>query len=649
MNSRPDHNPGNPLDIESIKKQISKPKKAVITAGMPYANGPVHIGHLAGAHIPADIYARWMRMLIGADNVLYVCGTDDHGSTSELSAMKAGKPIREFIDSIHDRQRDTMKRFSISLDVYTGTSRPECFPVHKEMAQDFLRKLYKNGMLEKRTSRQWYDPKIQRFLQDRFVTGKCPNPKCDNESAYSEECEKCGTHYDPVELIHPRSAMSDGTPELRETTHWWLDMWKVSEVLRVWIQGKEKKWRTTVFQEVINTVLPGLSFDNTFEAKYKELKASLPKHKSKYAAGKKVALTFENKSDLSTGQEILEKEGISSALLDAWAHRPISRDVSWGIPMPVDLDPDMAGKSLYVWPDSLIAPISFSQVALKAKGKDAAAFAEYWKDPETRVSQFLGQDNVFFYVLMQGALWIGAQKNITAMPEAGDFQLTDIFSVFHLMVGGEKMSKSKGNFYTGDQLIEEKGYTADQIRYFLALLSLSEKPSNFDFGTLDERNKFLAGPMNASFEKPISACHSKFGGVVPQGVLLEKVQTETAQMIRRYLKSMDKAEYSTLLYAIENYARQINSIFTQFKPHDDRQPEESRRNALYSSFYVLKTLMIMLYPFVPETMERLRESLRLPADVFRVEELGTPIPAGHAIGQKQQYFPAVAGAETSAE
>jgi methionyl-tRNA synthetase len=207
------------------------------------------------------------------------------------------------------------------------------------------------------------------------------------------------------------------------------------------------------------------------------------------------------------------------------------------------------------------------------------------------------------------------------------------------------MSKSRGNFFTGDQLLDEKGYSADQIRYFLALLSLPEKSSNFDFANLNDRNKFLAGPLNAAFEKPLSACHSKFDGVVPQGVLSEKVVTETTRMIQRYLKSMEKAEYSTLLYAIENYARTINSLFTQFKPHDDRFPLEERSNALYGCFYVLKNLMIMLYPFVPSTMEKLRESLQLGPEVFRVDELGTPIPAGHRIGAKQSYFPAVPEAE----
>jgi methionyl-tRNA synthetase len=641
MNSRPNQPPFNPTDIEAIKQQVFKPSKVVVTGGMPYANGPLHLGHLAGALIPPDIYARYMRMLIGAENVLFVCGTDDHGSTSELAAMKADKSVREFIDHIHATQLDTLKRYSIGLDTYTGTSREECFSIHKDLAQDFIRKLYHNGMLDKRTSRQWFDPKIERFLQDRLVHGKCPNPKCENEKAYSDTCEVCGTHYDPSELLNPKSAVSDGVPVLKDTVHWWLDLWKVSEPLRTWIQGKEKKWRQPILNEVLGTVMPALSFDNIHEAKYKEIKDSLPKHKSKYAAGKKVALTFENKEDLNTGRSFLEQNEIPSGLLDGWAHRSISRDAPWGIPMPADLDPEMAGKTLYVWPDSLIAPISFTQVALKQKGRDPSTFAEFWKDPNARVAQFLGQDNVYFYVLMQGAMWMGTQKDILRLPEAGEFQLTDVFSVFHLMVGGEKMSKSTGNFYSGDQLLDEKGYTADQIRYFLAMLSLPEKSSNFDFSTLDERNRFLAGPMNAAFEKPISACHSKFGGVVPEGELNEKVVLETAKIVKLYLRSMERGEYAQFLNMVENYARQINSIFTQFKPHDDRQPEDTRKNALHSSFYVLKNLMIMLYPFVPETMDRLRQSLNLPIEVFSVSELGKPILGGHVIGEKLDYFPAV--------
>ncbi|MBS1958162.1 MAG: class I tRNA ligase family protein [Bdellovibrionales bacterium] len=651
MTSKPNQPPSgafnanafNPLDIEAMKKQVVRPSKMVITGGMPYANGPLHLGHLAGAMIPPDVFARYMRMLIGAENVLHVCGTDDHGSTSELAALKAGKPVREFIDGIHVTQAETLRRYSIGVDTYTGTSRPECYPEHVALAQDFIRKLYKNNMLDKRMSRQWFDTEINRFLQDRLVSGKCPNPKCDNDRAYSDECEKCGTHYDPSELLNPISAVTGSVPVLKDTVHWWLDLWKVSEELRTWIQSKTKTWRQSVYNEVINTVLPALSFDNTHEAKYKELKDQLPKHKSKYAAGKKVACTFETKADLNTGRAFLDKHGIPNELLDGWAHRSISRDVAWGIPMPADLDPEMMGKTLYVWPDSLVAPISFSKVALKQSERDPERFVEFWKDPKARICQFLGQDNVYFYVLMQGAMWLGSQSDIHRTPQAGEYQLTDVFSVYHLMVNGEKMSKSTGNYYTGDQLLDEKGYSADQVRYFLAMLSLHEKASNFDLATLDERNRFLAGPMNAAFEKPISACHSKFGGKVPEGKLNDKVLAETAKLVKKYLHSMERAEYPILLNLVENYARQINSLFTQFKPHDDRQPLEQRSDALYSCFYVLKNLMIMLYPFVPSTMDKLRESLKLPRSVFSIDELGTGIQAGHEIGDKQQYFPAVDG------
>lgn len=642
--SKPDNKFSPPTDVKSALNMFKKPKKVVVTAGMPYANGPLHLGHLAGAHVPADIYARWMRMLIGAENVLFVNGNDDHGSTSEVAAVQAGKTIREFIDTIHEKQKETLKKYSVQTDVFTGTSRPETYPLHEQYSQDFLRRLFKNGMLEKRITKQWYDPKMNRFLQDRFVRGTCPN--CGNADAYSDECDACGTQFDPSTLQNPRSQLSDAQPELRDTAHWWLDMWKVADPLKAWIDTKQKAWRAAVVQEVSNTVLIGCRFENQFEAQYKEIKETLPKHKSRYVAGKKVECLFDNKADLATAQSVLEAAGIPSQATDKWGYRPITRDVSWGIPVPAELDPDMKGKTLYVWPDSLIAPIIFTQVALEQSGRSKEQYKDFWCDPEATVVQFLGQDNVFFYVIMQGSMWLGHKENPLQLPQKGDLQMTEILSCYHLMVNGEKMSKSKGNFYTGDQLLE-MGYSPDQVRYFLALLSLPVKASNFDFEHFAERNKFLAGPMNAALEKPISACHSKFNGRVPEGKLIGKAEAETLKIVQLYLRCMQKGDYAILLGQLENYARQINSLFTQYKPHDDRAPETERKDALYTCFYVLKNLMIMLAPFVPETMNELRKSLNLPESVMRAEELGTGLPAGHQINAKGVYFPAVADEEAS--
>lgn len=632
-----------PLNVKEVLERLQRPKTAIITGGMPYANGPLHLGHLAGAMVPPDIMARYMRMLIGKENVLFVSGNDDHGSTSEVAAIKAGMQVREFIDMIHDKQVATIKRYGISYDIFSGTSQPDCFPVHAETSQEFMRKLWKNGMLHKKVTKQWFDPKLERFLQDRNVTGKCPNPHCNNESAYSDECEVCGTQYDPSQLINPKSSLSDATPVLKDTAHLWLDMWKVSDQLLEWIKSKQNKWRKGVFNEVFETVQPAFQFDNTHEPTFKELRASLPKHKSRYAPGKKVVVQFENKADFHTGLSMMNEKNIPCQLLDGWAHRSITRDVTWGIPVPEEIDTEMKGKTLYVWPDSLIAPISFTKAALTKQGRDPKEYERFWKEPDAKIYQFLGQDNVYFYVLMQGAMWFGTQEEVHRQPVKGEFTLTDVFSVFHLMVDGEKMSKSRGNFYSGDQLTEEMGFDPDQIRYFLSTLGLPEKQSNFDFVTFKERNKFLAGPMNASIEKPISAVHSKFDGKVPDGKLLEKIEKETMKIVQLYVKNMEKAEYLTLLGQIENYARLINGLFVQYKPHDDRADIQGRKDGLYSCFYVLKNLMIMLHPFAPQTMDRVRQSLNLPESIFSIEELGTGIDAGHVIGQKQQYFPAVEG------
>ena len=642
--TKPENKYTPPSDVKSVLAQFKKPKKAVITAGMPYANGPLHLGHLAGAHVPADIYARWMRMLIGAENVLFVNGNDDHGSTSEVAAVKAGKPVREFIDTIHEQQKETLRRYSIQTDIFTGTSRPETFPLHEAYSQDFMRTLYKNDMLEKRTTKQWFDPKMSRFLQDRFVRGTCPN--CQNPEAYSDECDACGTQFDPSTLQNPRSQISDAQPELRETAHWWLNMWKVADPLKTWIETKQKAWRAAVVQEVVNTVLIGCRFENQHEALYKEIKETLPKHKSRYVAGKKVECLFDSKADLQKAQGILEAAGIPSVATDKWGYRPITRDVSWGIPVPPELDPQMKGKTLYVWPDSLIAPIVFTQVALKQSNRHVEQYQDFWCDPESTIIQFLGQDNVFFYVIMQGSMWLGHKNNPQELPQKGDLQMSEILSCYHLMVNGEKMSKSTGNFYTGDQLIE-MGYSPDQVRYYLANLSLPVKASNFDFEHFAERNKFLAGPLNAALEKPISACHSKFGGVVPEGELIGKAAAETLKITQFYLRTMQKGDYAILLGQLENYARQINSLFTQYKPHDDRAPEKERKDALYTCFYVLKNLMILLAPFVPETMNELRKSLNLPEDVLKASELGTGLPAGHKINAKGVYFPAVSEEATA--
>lgn len=625
--------------IRTILERTPKPEKVLVTGGMPYANGPLHVGHLAGALVPPDIYARWSKMWVGADNVLFVCGTDDHGSTSEVAAHKAGKPVRDFIDEIHAQQKTTMERYGIGLDVYSGTSTPENYPTHKEICQDMLRKLYANGMLNKVRSKQWFDPSMDLFLADRYVVGTCP--KCGHDRAYSDECENCGANYDPEELLTPISTMSGQTPVLRETDHWWLDMWKVLDLLKSWIESKSRTWRKLVYNEVFGQVAPCVVFPNTFEEAFKGIKNDLPKCKSRYASGKRIVVQFNNLSELAEGKAALEAAGVEVELLDGWARRSITRDISWGIPVPEEIDEEMIGKTLYVWPDSLIAPLAFTQLALKKKGLDPQSYRDYWCNPNAQISQFIGSDNVFFYILMQGALWLGSQQDTTRMPVVGELQMTDVYANCHLLISGDKMSKSTGNYYTADELVEEHGFSADQIRYYLSQLSLHKKQSNFEMDGLRDKCAFLAGPLNAAFEKPISAANSKFDGKVPSGELIEKTGEATRKIVATYQKLMARGDYPDLLGLIENYARLINKLFSKHKPHDDRFPEKERTDALFSAFFILKSLVIMLYPFAPDTVDRVRVALNLPESMYEIDQLGTAIEPGHAVGTIREFFPPV--------
>ena len=324
-----------------------------------------------------------------------------------------------------------MAAYNVSLDTFSGTSREELFEFHKDYCQNFLRSLYKNGMLNTKSSEQWFDTSAGIFLPDRFVSGTCP--KCDAPGAYSEDCDTCGATYDSKELKNPISSVSGTSPELRPTDHWFLDMWKVADELKNWIEGNKKTWRKFALTEALGTVLPSISFDKSNEEAYKSIKADLPKHKSRFAPGGKMVSQYNSLSELETAKNKMKDSGIESENYDSWAHRSITRDVSWGIPLPKEIDEKMNNKSLYVWPESLIAPISFTDLALKQNGRNQT-YKDYWNNPKAKRAQFIGVDNIFFYSVMQGALWFGTQADIHRMPIEGELQLTDIYPVYHLQV-----------------------------------------------------------------------------------------------------------------------------------------------------------------------------------------------------------------------
>ncbi|MCY4380460.1 MAG: class I tRNA ligase family protein [Proteobacteria bacterium] len=653
----------NKTSFHAILESLPKPKKVVITAGMPYANGPIHLGHLAGAFVPADIYARWYRIILGYHHVLFVSGTDDHGVNSLVRARKEGVPLQDFIKKINSQHQETLKKYAISLNHYGATSDPNYLKEHTNTCQTVIQNTYDQGYLSVKSSQQWYDPKEQVFIPDRLVIGQCP--KCGYQQAHSQECDHCGAEYSPEQLIAPKSTLSSATPILKDTRHLWLNMYPLGPTLyHFFTQVARSFMQKSVLKVISSDIAPILSFirdqGNPNQIKDDDLLSKLPRHKKRFekilpaesvgqekdqeAGREKVYLQFFSYDDLTQAKTILSDTHITTQDECSWAHRAITRDTTWGLTLPENLgltDAELKQKTLYVWPESLIAPISFTKQALQ-KHPDSHQNQnsdQYWLSQEAERHQFIGIDNIYFYTVMQGDFWLNQKQGLsTSHHQNNTWPFSRIHTFFHLQVGGEKMSKSRGNYHTGDDILHHHPYSTDEIRYFLAFLSLREKPCDFDFKLLKERTDFLSGPLNAALEKPLSAAHKKFNSKVPDGVLLPKVVQATEKILKAYVKFMPQAKYPQFLIAVENYGRLINSLFATYKPHDDRFPERERADALFSSFFILKNLLIFLAPFTPHAMERLRCCLNLPKTVYCRSEIATAMQPGHQIAALDSRF-----------
>lgn len=653
----------------NIKAQLLTPERIVITAGMPYANGPIHLGHLAGAFVPADIFARWWRLVLGETNVLFVSGSDDHGVTSLIRARQEGESPARYIARIRQWQLSTFQSYQISLNHYGSTSAPEHLEEHTQICHGFMHGLHSHKLLTVRTTQQWFDASVNMFLPDRLVMGRCP--MCDHEGAYSQECDYCGAQYAPEQLVEPVSSLSGRAPILKDTRHLWLDMYPLAPVIfhHLTTTGR-KQYQKAVLAELLADTAPRLAFykqgdgsaDDYFR-RYQLFKESLGKHKQRAAAGGKLILEFTSYAQLRQAEQECDAAGVPYELPISWSGRAVSRDVSWGLPLPQGLGltaAELQRKTLYVWPESLIAPLSFAAQALQGADTAGQRYQDYWCDPAAERHQFIGIDNVYFYGVMQTALWLAQRADplelMSTEPaiegragggvgsKAHELQLSQIHTFFHLQVDGRKMSKSRGEVFTADQMLTSHPSSSDQMRYFLAFLSLKQKPANFDLTLCEQRHDFLAGPMNAALEKPLSAARKHYGACVPAGNLLPKVIRETEKILRITVKMMPQSKYPQFLLAAENYARLINSLFATYKPHDDRFPAAERGDALYSCFFILKNLVILLAPFAPTVMDELRQSLALGPEVYAWSELATPLPAGHAIETRTRTYFAPAAA-----
>lgn len=503
-------------------------KRYLITSALPYANGPLHIGHLAGVYVPSDIYTRYLRMK-GAD-VISVCGSDEHGVPITLKARNEGITPQEVVDRYHSLNKKAFEDFGISFDIYSRTSSK----VHYETASEFFLNLYNKGEFIEKTSEQYYDEEAGCFLADRYIMGTCPH--CGNENAYGDQCEKCGTSLSPNDLINPHSTISGRKPVLRETRHWYLPLDKYEGWLKKWILEDHKEWKTNVYGQCKSWIDQGLQ------------------------------------------------------------PRAVSRDLDWGVPVPVE---GAGGKVLYVWFDAPIGYIS----ATKELTPD---WEKYWKDPETRMIHFIGKDNIVFHCIIFPAM----------LKAEGSFILPDnVPANEFLNLENDKISTSRNWAVWLHEYLEDFPGKQDVLRYTLCANAPETKDNDFTWKDFQARNNNeLVAILGNFVNRTLVLTNNYYDGKVPErGITDEndnKVLAEISVIRENAGNSLETFRFREALKEAMNLARLGNKYLADAEPWKVIKTDPERvKTILNISLQITANLTIVLEPFLPFSMDKLRKWL----------------------------------------
>jgi methionyl-tRNA synthetase len=560
---------------------MSQFKRHTITAALPYANGPLHIGHIAGAYLPADTYVRFLRLR--GEDVVFICGSDEHGVAITIGAKKEGVSPRVFVDKYHHMMKKAFEDFGIGFDIYSRTSNP----VHYETAQEFFKKIYDQNLLIEETSDQYYDEQEGIFLADRYIIGTCPN--CGNPNAYGDQCEKCGTSLSPRQLINPRSTVSGNTPELRPTRHWYFPLDKFENWLREWLIEGHKDWKTNVYGQC--------------------------------------------KSWLDQGLQ----------------PRSITRDLDWGIPVPL---PDAEGKVLYVWFD---APIGYISATKELKPND---WEKYWKDPETRLIHFIGKDNIVFHCIIFPAM----------LKAAGDFILPDnVPANEFLNLEGDKLSTSRNHAVWLHEYLQDFPGRRDELRYVLTSISPETKDADFTWKDYQTKVKSELVDILGNFVNRVMVLTWKhFGGKVPDEQelpgtddrrkrilgLYEQGHTDLNQSVKQMVTSLKNFRFREAQFHMMALARVGNKFLAETEPWKLVKEDVVAVAAILNySLTLVGNIGLACEPFLPDAAASIRRQLN--SDVFETarkqfwekEELVYTVRPQTQLGAAEYLYTAVSDAD----
>ncbi|UPL49757.1 methionine--tRNA ligase [Hymenobacter sublimis] len=548
----------------------SAPQRYTVTAALPYANGPVHIGHLAGVYIPADIYARYLRAQ--QRDVKFICGSDEHGVPITIRAQKEGVTPQQVVDKYHAIIRDSFRDFGISFDIYSRTSSQ----THAEVASGFFKKLYEEGKFIEQTSQQYYDEKADQFLADRYIVGTCPN--CGNDNAYGDQCEKCGTSLSPTELINPRSMLSGNQPVLRETKHWYLPLDQYEPWLREWIvEGHKQDWKTNVYGQCKSWIDQGLQ------------------------------------------------------------PRAVTRDLDWGVPVPVE---GAEGKVLYVWFDAPIGYISATKDLLPD------TWETYWKDQGTQLVHFIGKDNIVFHCIIFPAM----------LKAHGDYILpTNVPANEFLNLEGDKISTSRNWAVWLHEYLQDFPGQADVLRYVLCANAPENKDNDFTWKDFQARNNNeLVANLGNFVNRAVVLTHKFFEGKVPAAVGFttedEDVLRQLQEFPQRIGELIDNYRFRDALNELMNLTRLGNKYLADMEPWKLIKSDEARTGTvLHVALQLAASLVTLLEPFLPTAASRLGTMLNIEKGTWQQAGRLENLAAGHQLAEAALLFTKIEDATVEAQ
>lgn len=532
-------------------------ERKMITAALPYANGPVHIGHLAGVYVPSDVYARFQRRL-GKD-VAFICGSDEHGIPITIRAKKEGVTPQDIVDKYHEIIKKSFQDLGISFDEYSRTTSK----THYEVSQDFFTTLYNKGKFTEEVSEQYFDEQAGEFLADRYIVGTCPT--CGNDGAYGDQCEKCGSTLSPSELINPKSMLSGNVPVLKETKNWYLPLNEYEDFLNEWIiEGHKDDWKPNVYGQV------------------------------------------------------------KSWLNDGLKPRAMTRDLNWGVPVPL---PDAEGKVLYVWFDAPIGYISFTKEWAEKNGKN---WKDYWQNENTDLIHFIGKDNIVFHCIIFPAM----------MKAHGDYVMPKNVPAFEFLnLENDKISTSRNWAVWAHEYVEEFPGQQDVLRYALLSSAPETKDNNFtwkDFQT--KNNSELVGIFGNFINRVAVLIHKYYNGIVPEGNTNAEELKEIEKHAQEISTFLENFEFRNALSSLMNLARFGNQYLQTEEPWKTiKDNPERTAQSLFVSAQIAVALAQLCEPFMPFSSEKLLKMFNVEKKNWN-EIHGVLIESGHQINEASLLF-----------